>query len=150
MVKTLHPIAGAAALVTIITFWMATVLSELFASEPMVVAVKTTIPWGFILLIPLLAAAGGSGFLLARGRRAGLVGLKAKRMPLIAGNGILILVPAALFLACKAERTDFDGVFYAVQGIELLAGAINIMLLALNMRDGLKMRRGRLRRLPVG
>lgn len=61
-------------------------------------------------------------------------------MPFIAANGILILVPAALFLAFKASHAELDGVFYAVQGLELIAGAANITLLGLNMRDGLKMK----------
>jgi hypothetical protein len=64
---------------------------------------------------------------------------------LIAANGLLILIPAALFLASKARHGEFDTAFYSVQAIELIAGAANIMLLALNMRDGLRMT-GRLRR----
>ncbi|MGA7427322.1 MAG: hypothetical protein WBX07_12095, partial [Rhodoplanes sp.] len=55
--------------------------------------------------------------------------------------GILVLIPAALFLASKASAAEFDTSFYAVQALELAAGATNITLLALN---GLKMK-GRLR-----
>lgn len=145
MSKAIHPVAGAVALVTIAIFWLSTALSELFGSEAAVVAVKTAIPWGFFVLIPALAAAGSSGFALAGERRAGRVLAKARRMPLIAANGILVLVPSALFLSHKASNAGFDTVFYAVQAIELIAGAVNITLLALNMRDGLKMRKGRLR-----
>jgi hypothetical protein len=148
MIKIIHPVAGGLALLTIATFWLSTALSELFASEAIVTAVKTAIPWGFLLLIPALAAAGGSGFALAKGRRAGLIGAKIKRMPFIAANGILVLIPAALFLASKARAAEFDTTFYAVQAIELAAGATNIALLGLNMRDGLKMK-GRLRRRPA-
>jgi hypothetical protein len=67
-------------------------------------------------------------------------------MPFIAANGILVLIPAALILSQKAAHAEFDGLFYVVQGLELVAGAANITLLGLNMRDGMKMRRGRLRR----
>lgn len=143
MTKVIHPVAGAVALLTITTFWLSTALSELFASEAAVIAVKTAIPWGFLLLVPAMAAAGGSGFALAKGRRAGLVGAKAKRMPFIAANGILVLIPAALFLAYKARNAEFDSVFYTVQALELVAGAANITLLGLNMRDGLRIK-GRL------
>ena len=148
MIKLTHPIAGALAIATIATFWLSTALSELFGSYALVTSVKTAIPWGFLLLIPALAAAGGSGVTLAKGRRAGLVGAKSKRMPFIAANGILVLIPSALFLASKAQAAEFDSIFYAVQALELLAGAANITLLGLNMRDGLKMK-GRLRRKPV-
>ena len=145
MTKVIHPVAGALALLTIATFWASTSLSELFGSAATVVAVKSAIPWGFLVLIPALIATGGSGFALAKGRRGGLVGAKIRRMPIAAANGILILIPSALFLASKAEAGEFDTLFYAVQALELAAGAVNITLLGLNMRDGLKMK-GRLRR----
>jgi hypothetical protein len=140
LIRLVHPVAGGLALLTIATFWLSTALSELFASEATVAAVKTAIPWGFLLLIPALAAAGGSGFALAKGRQAVLIGAKIRRMPWIAANGILILIPAALFLAYKARAAEFDTVFYAVQALELIAGATNITLLSLNMRDGLRIK----------
>ncbi len=146
MIKIIHPVAGVLALLTIATFWLSTAVAELFASHAVVTAVKTAIPWGFLLLIPAPAAAGGSGFALAKGRRAGLVGAKLKRMPFIAANGILVLIPSALFLASKARAAEFDAAFYAVQALELAAGAVNITLLGLNVRDGLKLK-GRFRRL---
>ncbi|MBE0455540.1 MAG: hypothetical protein IBX58_18030 [Roseovarius sp.] len=145
MTKRIHPIAGALALLTILTFWLSTALTELLGSAAAITAVKTTIPWGFFLLVPALAAAGGSGAALSKGRRGGLAAKKLKRMPIIAANGILVLIPAAIFLAHKASHVEFDGVFYAVQAVELAAGAVNIALLSLNMRDGLRMT-GRLRR----
>ncbi|MGI6245311.1 MAG: hypothetical protein ACOYJQ_06045 [Pseudochelatococcus sp.] len=148
MPKIIHPIAGLIAILTIAAFWLSTAISELFASEATVAAVKTAIPWGFLLLVPALAATGGTGFALAKERRTGLVNAKIKRMPLIAANGMLVLIPAALFLAVKAKASEFDTVFYAVQALELAAGATNITLLGLNMRDGLKMK-GRLRRLST-
>lgn len=140
MITIIHPLVGTIALLTIATFWLSTALSELFASEATVIAVKTAIPWGFLVLVPALAATGGSGFALAKGRRAGLIGEKLRRMPLIAANGILVLIPAALFLAFKARAAELDTSFYAVQVLELVAGAANITLLALNMRDGLRMK----------
>jgi hypothetical protein len=148
MIKIIHPVAGAVAILTIASFWLSTAATELFASPAIVTVVKTSIPWGFLLLVPALAAAGGTGFALAKGRRAGLVGAKIKRMPVIAANGILILIPSALFLAVKANAGEFDGSFYAVQALELVAGAVNIALLGMNMRDGLRMK-GRIRRRPA-
>ena len=147
MKKLVHPVAGAIALLTIASFWFSTLISELSGSVEAVVAVKTAIPWGFLLLIPALAAAGGTGFSLVGGRAKGLAATKLKRMPVIAANGLLILVPSALFLAWKASAGEFDAAFYGVQMIELVAGAANLALLGLNMRDGLRMT-GRLRGRP--
>lgn len=140
MLKTLHPAAGTLALAIIATFWLSTLGSEMFGSRAMIVAVKTAVPWGLLLLVPTLAAAGGSGAALARGHKGGLSGAKLRRMPFIAANGLLVLVPCALFLAHKAQAGQFDTLFRAVQLLELTAGAINITLLAANLRDGLKMR----------
>ena len=140
MLKIIHPLAGATAILTIAIFWLSTAVAELIGSAAAVVAVKTTIPWGFLLLIPALAAAGGSGLALAAGRRGGLIGAKLKRMPFIAANGVLILIPSALYLAFKARAGEFDASFDAVQALELAAGATNIALLGLNMRDGLRMK----------
>jgi hypothetical protein len=140
MLKVIHALAGAIAILTIATFWVSTAAVEIVGSEAAVVAVKTTIPWGFLLLVPALAAAGGLGLALAAGRRGGLIGAKLKRMRFIAANGVLILIPSALYLAMKARGNEFDAGFYAVQALELAAGATNIALLGLNMRDGLIMK----------
>jgi len=137
MPRIIHPLAGLVAILTIASFWLSTAISELFGSEAAVIAVKTAIPWGFILLVPALAATGGSGFFLSKGQRQGLVGTKLKRMPFIGANGLLVLIPAALFLASKAKAGEFDATFYTVQALELIAGAINIALLGLSMRDGM-------------
>ena len=64
---------------------------------------------------------------------------KKHRMPFIAGNGLLILIPAALYLARLASRGEFGTLFYAVQAVELADGAINLALMSLNIRDGLRL-----------
>ena len=139
MPKIIHPIAGVVALLTILTFWLSTALSEIFASVSVVTTVKATIPWGFLILIPALMAAGGTGFQLGKKMRGPVLAAKKKRMPFIAANGILILIPSALYLSSKAQDGAFDAGFYAVQALELLFGAVNITLLGLNLRDGLIM-----------
>lgn len=142
MIKVIHPVAGMIALITILTFWISSALSELFADAATIATVKTLIPWGFAILIPALIAVGGSGFQLGKTMRGPLIAAKTRRMPLIAANGLLILVPSALFLSFKAQAGAFDSAFHAVQTVELIAGGVNIALLGLNMRDGLRLRRG--------
>lgn len=97
------------------------------------------IPGGFLILIPALTAAGVSGALLAKDRRGPVAGRKRKRMPFIAAKGVLILIPAALYLSRKAQAGAFDGGFLAAQAAELIAGAVNIALLGLNMRDRMRL-----------
>jgi hypothetical protein len=139
MKSKLHGIFGTVALLCIATFWLSTVVSELFLDQAGVTAVKNAVLTGMWLLIPSMAATGGSGFSLAKGRGGRLVKLKGQRMKIAAANGLLVLLPSAFVLASWANAGRFDGVFYALQSVELLAGAVNFTLLMLNMRDGLKL-----------
>ena len=109
---------------------------------------KQSIVYALWLLIPAMAIAGAMGMRLAKGSRNGVLGAKGRRMPLIAANGLLILLPSALWLNRMAQAGDFGSQFLLLQGIELLAGATNLWLLGLNMRDGLRLS-GRLRRRPA-
>lgn len=143
MKAMIHAGAGALALLTIGAFWSATVISELSGDAVAVAQVKTGILAGMAVLIPAMAVAGSSGYLLGRGWKSPLVRRKLARMKIAALNGILVLVPSAVFLALRARAGLFDGAFVAVQVLELGAGAVNIALLSLNMRDGLKLRRPR-------
>lgn len=138
MLKRVHLFAGLLAFLMILTFWTSTVGVELFGSEQAITAVKLAIPWGLIILIPALAVTGASGFGLAGSSRAPWIARKKRRMPIIAANGLLILVPAALYLATLAARGDFGDRFVAVQALELLAGALNLTLMGLNIRDGVR------------
>lgn len=147
MKAKLHGFFGAVALLCIATFWSSTAVSELFLDLASVTAVKKAILAGMWVLIPAMAATGGSGFSLAGARRGRLVEVKARRMKLVAANGLLVLLPSAYVLASWASAGRFDSAFYALQALELLAGAVNVTLLVLNMRDGLRLA-GRLRMKP--
>lgn len=91
-----------------------------------------------------MAATGGAGFSLAKARTGRLIDGKKKRMAFIAFNGILIMIPSALFLNHKAAIGGFDTTFYTVQVLELAVGLVQLTLMGMNFRDGLKLA-GRLR-----
>jgi hypothetical protein len=139
MKSKFHAIFGSIAMLCIATFWLSTIVSEFFMDQASVTAVKNAVFSGMWLLIPSMAATGGSGFSLAKGRSGRLVSVKGQRMKLVAANGLLVLLPSAFVLASWANAGRFDGFFYALQAVELLAGAVNFSLLAMNMRDGLKL-----------
>lgn len=137
-----HGFLGAVALLCILAFWTSTAVSELFLDPASVVAVKNAVLMGMWILIPAMAATGASGFSLAGSRRGRLLDVKKRRMRIVAANGLLVLLPSAWVLASWANAGRLDGAFYALQGVELLAGAVNITLLVLNMRDGLRLSGG--------
>lgn len=137
MMRVLHPLAGVVGLLCIAAFWTATVAVELLGGAAAVLAVKTTILWGLAVLVPAMAIAGASGVRLAGAATDLRLARKRRRMPVIALNGLLVLVPCAIFLHARAAAGDFGGSFVLVQAIELLAGAANLVLMGLNLRDGL-------------
>lgn len=148
MPKRAHLIAGILAPLCIATFFASTIAVELFGSHEAVAQLKSLIVTpGLWILIPAMMAAGGSGMFLAQSRGGRLVGAKKKRMPFIAANGLLVLVPCAIVLSRWAAAGSFDATFYVVQAVELLAGAINLTLMGRNVRDGLRLA-GRLKVTP--
>lgn len=135
----IHAAAGVIGFLCILTFWTSTAFSELFASHETVAAVKAMILRGMFILIPAMVIVGASGMSMGAKRQDALAISKKRRMPIIALNGLLILLPSAFFLASKAAAGAFDTAFYTIQGVELLAGAVNLSLIGLNIRDGLRM-----------
>lgn len=140
MIKNIHFTAGILATMTIATFFTSSIIVELFGTHESIAAVKSLIliP-GLFILVPAIAATGGTGFALSKSRKGRLVQVKQKRMPFIGANGILVLIPCAIFLDRWASTGTFDTTFYIVQGIELVAGAVNLTLMSMNIRDGLKL-----------
>lgn len=141
--RGIHAGAGAMALALVAVFWTSTVVSEAFGSLEAIRLVKISIAWTVPLMALALAAAGATGRKLAGASGSPAVQTKTRRMMLAAANGIFVLVPCAIFLAVKAARLDLDPVFYSVQALELLAGALNMGLLGANLRAGLRMKRAR-------
>ena len=140
MTRRIHFLAGLLATLTIATFFSVSLFSELLGTKETIATVKALIVMpGLLVLIPAVVATGISGVVLSRSRQGRLVAAKKKRMPFIAANGVLILVPCAIFLNRWAAAGTFDTTFYWVQGLEFLAGVTNLGLMGLNIRDGLKM-----------
>lgn len=135
--RAVHRVAGVVGLATIGAFWLATIGTELRGVSAEIIWLKRHIPWGLGWLVPALLTLAATGARLGRGRGGRRVEAKRRRMPWIGANGLLLLVPAALFLAAKARAGELDAVFVAVQVVELVAGAVNLVLLGSSFRDGL-------------
>jgi len=128
------------ATLTIATFFLSTLVTELFGTHETVAMVKASIVMpGLFILVPAIAVTGGSGIFLSKSRQGRLIEAKKKRMPFIAANGVLIMIPCAIVLNRWAAAGVFDTTFYVVQALELLVGAVNLTLMGMNIRDGLTM-----------
>jgi hypothetical protein len=86
-----------------------------------------------------MAATGGSGFTLSKTHKGALLDRKKKRMAVIGVNGLLVMIPAAIFLNGKSTAGEFDALFYAVQVVELVIGVVQLALMGMNFRDGIKL-----------
>ena len=135
----IHAGAGLLSLLLILSFWVMTLVSWVIYDPIFMHLVKDAIIMVFFALIPVLMITGISGFWLAREKPGQLVNVKMRRMRLIALNGIFILFPSALYLANYpyAGLEDLD--YMLISLLELAVGLMNIVLLVLNLRDGLKL-----------
>ncbi len=142
MKATLHKTGAILATLCIATFLTSTLISELFLDLSYVAQVKSLIVMpGLFILVLAIAITAGTGFAMAKKVKTGIIGQKKKRMPFIGANGVLVLIPAAIFLDLWASQGQFDSTFYIVQVIEVIAGTINLVLMTLNIRDGRKLTR---------
>jgi hypothetical protein len=150
--RNLHATAGILALTLVALFWTASLTAEIAGDREAMAAVKTAIAWGLLALVPAVVAANGSGFGLARPRpRDGhglppLLARKRRRGIAVAAIGLTVLMPCALWLASAANAPGpLPATFHAVQALELAGGALNATLLAMNARDGRRLRAPRRR-----
>lgn len=140
MITIIHRVTATIAFLCIAVFFSTTIIVELFGTQEIVTQLKNLIVWpGLFILVPSIAITGASGVSLAKSKNGRLTQQKKKRMPFIAANGLLVLIPCAVFLNHSASIGAFDTSFYIVQAIELIAGSINLILMGMNILDGLKM-----------
>jgi hypothetical protein len=141
--RALHAAASTLGLLLILSFFTSTIVVGVVGDSHAIAAVKSGIVHALFALVPVMAVAGLSGQRLAGRSRAPVVLRKLRRTRWVGINAMLVLIPCALALAWLASRGSFGWTFAALQAAELVAGAANIVLLGLNLRDGLAMRAAR-------
>lgn len=133
-----HIIATAIASLTIASFFISSLLAELFGSVDVIKTVKTAILYSLPIMLVAMPVLGISGQKLADGRKSPLVTRKTKRLKWVFINGMLLII-LAIILYSLAMNNYFGRVFLSFQIIELSLGFINFILIALNIRTGLKL-----------
>jgi hypothetical protein len=136
-----HGIAGVVAILIICIFITATLYVEVFGDADMILQVKRKIALpGIEILVFFMLMAGGTGRSLAKAFNGRIVAIKLRRMRVVAFNGMFILIPCAFMLSRWAEVDPYSARFYGVQIIEILAGSVNLVMLILNMKDGIRLK----------
>lgn len=140
MKSKVHAIAGVLGFFCVLTFWISTVSSELLGSPETVATVKTSVFRGMFVLLPALLVAGASGVSLLGKRTDPLAVAKQKRGPIAFMTGLFVLLPSSYFLSSWASQGALDGWFYGVQAVELAGSTVCLVMIGLNIRDGLALR----------
>lgn len=144
MKNIIHRSAAITATLCVAIFFSSTLVVELFGSIEAIRQVKSLIVFpGLFILVPAIALTGATGFALAKQRSGRVISRKKKRMPFIAINGVFILIPAAIFLNQWAIEGNLGTQFYLLQAAELIAGAVNLALMTMNIIDGKKFTKNR-------
>lgn len=143
LIVRVHMAASVAAISLITTFFISSTITEIFGGTGDIRVLRNGIVLGLPLLIAFLAIAGLTGRHLANGSRSAIVRRKRRRLQLAGAVGLLVLVPCALILDHLVSTPAIDRTFIGLEIIELFFGAINLLLLVLNFRDGRRMTRHR-------
>jgi hypothetical protein len=138
VIVTTHLIAAIVAFLTIVSFFISSLVAEFSGDEALIVEVKRIIFYCLPLLFVVMPLLGISGNKLAGKSANPIIKRKMKRIKFILLNG-LILTGLAIYLYVMANAGEIDGTFYALQVVELLAGATNLILLVLMFRDGFRL-----------
>lgn len=138
-----HRLAAMMSCALLLAFWLSTILSEIFGSLACIIAVKYLISYAIFLLIICFMMTAITGMKLSQKSNNPIIKKKKIRMPFIALNGLFILMPSAFFLKNAALHQQFNTVFWFVQSIELIFGAINIILVFQNISFGIKLKKQR-------
>ncbi len=139
-IARIHRAGAVGALAVISAFLLSASVTEMAGDAGAAHLLRHVIVFGLPLLIGCLVTAALTGRHLAGRSRAAVIRRKQRRMQLVAAAGVTVLIPCALMLNYLAGPRSL---ITCLEIAELLAGTVNLSLLALNFRDGRRLSRGR-------
>ncbi len=134
----IHLTANIAGAILIIVFFVLSLIAEIHGNENFIKQVKEGILYSLPLLIFTMASLNFSGRKLATGLNNSMIAVKQKRMKFVLINGIFLTFIAA-FLYHRAFYVGIDKTFFAAQIVEFILGLTNLLLIALNAKDGFRL-----------
>lgn len=137
--KIIHKTAAILAFILITSFLTSTIIADLLSTPEQIAQVKSTILMFIPGLILAMMATGISAKKLYSSALKGVFKVKQSRMKIAAINGTFILLPAAIVLAKWSALGQFDGLYWTVQILEIIAGMTNLTMIGLNIRDGIRL-----------
>lgn len=141
--RRIHSFAAKWSMLWIAGLITATLGVELTGDPVSIAMVKRGVLYAIVLLAPVMVTLGWAGRRLAGASRDPIVLRKKRRVLILSCNGVLVLIPSAIALDRLAHAGQIGPLFYAVKTVLVLAACSNLLLLALNFRDGLRLARSR-------
>ncbi|WP_240008012.1 hypothetical protein [Pseudaquidulcibacter saccharophilus] len=144
MISKVHKTAAIVAFLCLVSFWTLSLITEINADKAFFGFVRTYIFYTMFVMIAAIIITAVTGFKIAKKMRGPIIENKKKRMPFIGLNGAIVLLPLAIILFMYSNETILkgqEGMVDTLRLIELIFGAINIILISLNIKDGLKLKR---------
>jgi hypothetical protein len=138
-----HLAAAAIAVAMITAFLAVSAVTELAGSPGEVRAARQGIVTGLPLLVACLATTGITGRRLAGRSRSSVIRAKQRRLAAAAVIGLAVLIPCALLLYFPAAARAGRPAVTALEITEWAFGSVNLCLLVLNFRAGLRMSKRR-------
>lgn len=133
-----HITATVIAVITIGSFFSFSLIAEIIGENLFIKQVKTGILYSLPILLIVMPVLGISGKKLAGNSTNPMILKKMKRMKIIAING-LVLISLAIYLYYHAIYKTIDTTFLFIQLAELLIGALNLAMITMNIKTGLKL-----------
>lgn len=132
------------ATLTIAFFFVSSATAEIVGDETFIKKVKEVIFFLLPVMIVTMPILGITGNKLANKSQSPMVNGKRRRMKFIAVNGLILIFLASL-LYYRSHYLAIDNMFLAIQFGELAFGFTNLLLIGMNIRDGLQLS-GRLKK----
>ncbi|GIC78850.1 hypothetical protein [Moritella sp. F3] len=139
--KKIHKTAAIFAFLFITSFLTSTIVADFFATPQQIAHVKSSVLMFIPGLILAMMITGISAAKLYPGVAKGPFKVKQTRMKIAAINGVFILLPAAIVLAKWSGLGQFNDLYWTVQIVEIIAGMVNLAMIGLNIRDGIRLGR---------
>ncbi len=134
----LHATAAVAALFIISTFFVFSLVVEILGHLFWIKTAKTVILCAMPLLLIAMPTVAITGNKLAGNSCHPSILFKQRRMKFIVMNG-MVLVSLATYLYYRAHYQAVDDIFFYIQLTEFALGFVNLVLMVLNIKEGLKL-----------
>jgi hypothetical protein len=134
----IHVIVTVIATLTIVTFFISSLVAEINGNEAFIREVKEMILFSLPIMLIAMPALGITGNKLAGKSRNPIILTKRKRMRLVFVNGIALMA-LACFLYYRSHYQTIDAVFLLAQMAEFALGLTSLILIGMNIKSGFQL-----------